>query len=170
VAPSVPTVVVVARAVVTVVVDALSSSSGHDGVPSVAVGPKTRIADAATLTSSPRSRCCDGCGLGSWADGTPTRPRSKSWCEAELSACCATATSSRAFSYWRTRRSLEVAGSGQPRSSMAATARFWDARRKSGGASASVLALASTFTPSLARRLLSRAGPRAGGVGVRPCG
>jgi hypothetical protein len=40
-APSAPTVVVVARAVVAVVVDTLSSSSGLDSVLSVAVGPKT---------------------------------------------------------------------------------------------------------------------------------
>jgi hypothetical protein len=36
-------VVVVARAVVAVVVDALISSSGFDGVPGVVVGPKTTL-------------------------------------------------------------------------------------------------------------------------------
>jgi hypothetical protein len=75
---------------------------------------------------------------------------------------------SSAISCWHTRHSSEVAGSGQPRSSMAAAVRFWDARRKSGGASAS--ALASAFAPSLARWLLSRAGPHAGDVGAQPCG
>jgi hypothetical protein len=45
---------------------------------------------------------------------------------------------------------------------MAAAARFWDARRKSGEALAS--ALVSMFAPSLVRQLLSRAGSRAGGI------
>jgi hypothetical protein len=49
---------------------------------------------------------------------------------------------------------------------MAASARFCDARLKSGRASAS----ASVLAPSLACRLLSHVGPRAGGVGARPCG
>jgi hypothetical protein len=47
---------------------------------------------------------------------------------------------------------------------MAAAARFWDARWKSGGASA------SAFAPPLARRLLSGSGARVGGVGARPRG
>jgi hypothetical protein len=51
-----------------------------------------------------------------------------------------------------------------PGSSMAAATRFWDARRKSGGASA------LAFAPSLARRLLSGSGAHAGGVGARPHG
>jgi hypothetical protein len=97
-------------------------------------------------------------------DGAPARLRFERWREAELSACCAAAASSSAFSCWRTRCSSEVAASGQPRNNMAVVARFWDAHRKSGGASAS--ALASTFAPSLARQLLSCAS----GVGVRPCG
>jgi hypothetical protein len=88
--------------------------------------------------------------------------------EAELSACCAVAASSSTFNCWRTRRSSEVAASGQLCSSMAATARFCDTRQKSGGPSAS--ALPSMFTPSLARRLLSRSGPRADGVGAQSCG
>jgi hypothetical protein len=49
-------------------------------------------------------------------------------------------------------------GSGQPRSSMAAVAKFWDARRRSGSASA------PAFAPPLARRLLLGSGARAGGV------
>jgi hypothetical protein len=119
-------------------------------------------ADAAAPTPSPRSRCWEGGGFEPWANGAQALPHSECWCEVELSACCAAAASSSAFSCWRTRRSSEIAGSGQPRSSMAAVARFWDARQESGGASAS--ALASTFAPSLAHRLLSCAGPRAGGV------
>jgi hypothetical protein len=71
------------------------------------------------------------------------------------------------FSSWRTRRSLEVAASGQPRNSMAAMARFCNAPLKSGGVSASLLAL--MFAPLLARRL-SRVGPRASGVGARARG
>jgi hypothetical protein len=43
VAPSASTVIVVAQAVVTVVVDALGSSSGFDGVPNVTVGPQTTL-------------------------------------------------------------------------------------------------------------------------------
>jgi hypothetical protein len=124
-------------------------------------------ADATAPPLSPRSRCWEGGGFEPWADRAPARPRSERWHEAELSTCCATTTSSSAFSCWRTRRSLEVAASGQPCSSMAATVRFWDARRRSGEASAS--ALVSTFAPSLARRLLSCAGPRAGSIGVRLC-
>jgi hypothetical protein len=50
---------------------------------------------------------------------------------------------------------------------MTAAARFWDAHRKSGGVS--VLVFASMFTPTLPRQLLSGTGPRAGGVGARPC-
>jgi hypothetical protein len=117
---------------------------------------------------SPRSQCWEGGGFGPCADGAPASPRSERWCEAELSACCAAAASSSAFSCWRTRRSSEVAASGQPRSSMAAAARFCDACLKSGGASGS--ALASMFAPSLARRLLSHAGLHVGGIGARPCG
>jgi hypothetical protein len=70
-----------------------------------------------------------------WEDGAPARPRSECWREAKFSACCAAAASSNNFSCWRTRRSSEVATSGQPRSSMAAAARFCDACRKSGSAS-----------------------------------
>jgi hypothetical protein len=47
---------------------------------------------------------------------------------------------------------------------MDVAARFCDARLKSGGASASALALASTLAPSLVHRSLSRVRPRAGGV------
>jgi hypothetical protein len=72
------------------------------------------------------------------------------------------------FSSWRTRRSLEVAASGQPLNSMAAMARFCNAPLKSGGVSA--LSLALMFAPSLACRLLSRVGPRASGVGARARG
>jgi hypothetical protein len=42
-APSAPTVVVVARVVVAVVVDTLGPPSSLDGVLSVAVGPKTAL-------------------------------------------------------------------------------------------------------------------------------
>jgi hypothetical protein len=41
--PSASTVVVLARAIVAVVVDALNSSSGLDGVPDVAMGPETTL-------------------------------------------------------------------------------------------------------------------------------
>jgi hypothetical protein len=41
--PSASAVVVVARAVVAVVVDSLSSSSGFDGVSGVTVGPETTL-------------------------------------------------------------------------------------------------------------------------------
>jgi hypothetical protein len=80
------------------------------------------------------------------------------WREVELSACCAAAASSSTFNCWHTHRSLEVAAFGQPRGSMAAAVRFCDARLKSGGVSASALALAlvSTLAPSLAHRSLSR--------------
>jgi hypothetical protein len=133
------------------------------------LGPRRLLTtNAAALPPSPRFRCWEGGGFGPCADGAPARPHSERWQETELSACCATAVSSNAFSCWRTRRSSEVATSGQPRISMAAAARFCDACRKSGGVSASVLA--STFAPSLARRLLSRSDPRAGGIGARPCG
>jgi hypothetical protein len=57
-------------------------------------------------------------------DGAPAHPRSERWHEAELSACCAAAASSIAFSCWHTRRSLEVAGSGQPRNNMDTVMRF----------------------------------------------
>jgi hypothetical protein len=43
VAPSAPTVVMVAQAVVAVVVDTLGPPSGLDDVPSVMVGPKTAL-------------------------------------------------------------------------------------------------------------------------------
>jgi hypothetical protein len=89
------------------------------------LGPSRLLAaDAAAPTPSPHPWCWEGGGFGPWADGTPGRPHSERWREAELSACCAAATSSSAFSCWRTRRSSEVTGSGQPRSSMAAVARF----------------------------------------------
>jgi hypothetical protein len=42
-APSTSTVVVVARAIFAVVVDTLSLSSGFDGVPGVAIRPKTNL-------------------------------------------------------------------------------------------------------------------------------
>jgi hypothetical protein len=126
------------------------------------LGPRRLLtADAAAAPPpSLRSRCREGGRFGPCADGAPTRPRSERWREAEVSACCAAAASSNTFSCWRTRRSSEVAASGQPCSSMAATARFYDARWKSGGASA----LASTFTPLLARWLLcgSWSGARVG--------
>jgi hypothetical protein len=80
--------------------------------------------DAAAPTPSPRSWCWEGGGFGPRADGAPACPRLEHWREAELSACCAAAASSSAFSCWRTRRSLEVASSGQPRSSMAVAAWF----------------------------------------------
>jgi hypothetical protein len=129
------------------------------------LGPRRLLtADAAAPTPSPRPCCCEGGGFELWADGTPARPRSERWREAELSACCVAAASSNAFNCWRIRHSSEVAGSGQPRSSLAAAARFWDAHRKRGGASA------SAFTPPLARRLLSGSGTCAGGVGARPRG
>jgi hypothetical protein len=121
-------------------------------------------ADAAALTPSSCPCCGGGGGFGPWGDGAPARPRSERWREAELSACCAAAASSSAFNCSRTRRSSEVAGSGQPHSSMATTAKFWDAHRKSDGASA------SAFVPPLARRLLSGSGMRAGGVDARPRG
>jgi hypothetical protein len=81
-------------------------------------------ADAAALTPSPCPWCWEGGGFRPWVDGAPARPCSERWREAELSACCAAAASSSAFSCWHTRRSSEVAGSGQLHSSMAAAARF----------------------------------------------
>jgi hypothetical protein len=47
---------------------------------------------------------------------------------------------------------------------MAAAAGFWNARRKSGGASA------LAFAPSLVHRLLSGSGAPAGGIGAQPHG
>jgi hypothetical protein len=89
------------------------------------LGPRRLLtADAAALAPSPHSRCREGGGFGPWANDALARPRSERWREAELSACCAAAASSSAFSYWRTRRSSEVTGSGQPCSNMAAAARF----------------------------------------------
>jgi hypothetical protein len=135
------------------------------------LGPRRLLtADVVAPPPSLRSQCWEGGEFGPCADGAPSYPRSERWREAELSSCCAVAASSNAFSCWRTHRSSEVAASGQPRSNMATTARFCDSRQKSGGASASALALASTFTPFLERRLLSRADSRASGVGGRPCG
>jgi hypothetical protein len=132
------------------------------------LGPRRLLtANATARPPSPCSRCWEGGGFRLCADGAPARLHSKRWREAELSAFCDAAASSNDFSCWRTRRSSEVAASGQPRSSMAAAVRFCDARRKTGRASAS--ALASMFTPSLARRLLLRANPLAGGIGARPC-
>jgi hypothetical protein len=140
----------VARVVVAVVVETLGPPVRLDGVRCVTVGPKTLLAaDAAAPPPSPRSRCWEGGGFRPWVDGAPARPRSECWHEAELSACCAAAASSSAFSCWRTRRSSEVAASRQPHNSMATAVRFWDAHRKIGGASASLLV--STFAPSLAR-------------------
>jgi hypothetical protein len=131
------------------------------------LGPRRLLtADAEAPTLSSRAWCWERGGFGLWVDGAPARPRSERWREAELSACCAAAASSSAFSCWRTRRSSEVASSGQPRISMATAVRFWDAHRKSGGAST----FASAFAPPLAHRLLSGSGPHAGGVGARPCG
>jgi hypothetical protein len=89
-------------------------------------------------------RCAEGATLPSCTD---------CWHDAELSACCAAAVSRRALSCCCTLHSSGVAASGQPRSSITVTARFCDALLKSGGASL------STFAPSLARRLLSRARP-----------
>jgi hypothetical protein len=77
------------------------------------LGPRQLLtADVAAPTPTPRSRCWEGGGFRSWADDAPARPRSERLCEVELSAC------------WRTRHSSEVAGSREPRSSMAAVARF----------------------------------------------
>jgi hypothetical protein len=42
-APPAPTIVVVARTVVVVIVDALSSPASFDGVPDFAVGPETAL-------------------------------------------------------------------------------------------------------------------------------
>jgi hypothetical protein len=163
--PPAPTIVVVARAVVVVVVDTLSSLASLDGVPGIAVGPETaldrrrRSPDSVPLSLLLRRRRVQP-----WADGAPAHPRSERWREAELSTCWAATASSSAFNCSRTRRSSEVAGSGQPRRSMATAARFWDARQKSGGAST------SAFAPSLVRRFLSGSVARAGGVGARPRG
>jgi hypothetical protein len=133
------------------------------------LGPRLFLtAGVAAPPPSPRSRCWEGGGFGPCADGVAARPRSERWSEDELSACCAAAASSNAFSCWRTRRSSEVAASRQPRGNMAAAARFCDAHRKSGRASLS--AFVSTFVPSLARQLLPRAGPRACDVGAWSCG
>jgi hypothetical protein len=132
-------------------------------VSGVAVGPeltldrRRRGSDSIPLSLVQRSRWIRA------ADDALARPRSERWHEAELSACCAAAASSNAFNCSRTHRSSEVAGSRQPRSSMAAAAKFWDARRKSGSASA------PTFAPPLTLRL-SGSGARAGGVCARPCG
>jgi hypothetical protein len=124
------------------------------------------------LRAQPHPRNPDFGRGGGWvrrcAEGAAFRPRSDSWLEAELSACCATANSSSALSCWRTCLSSEVAASGQPHNSMAAAARFCDARLKSGGASPPTLV--STFAPSLARRSLSCVRSRAGGVGARARG
>jgi hypothetical protein len=51
------------------------------------LGPSRLLtADVAAPTPSPRSRCWEKGGFGPWADGTPARPRSERWREAELSA------------------------------------------------------------------------------------
>jgi hypothetical protein len=133
------------------------------------LGPRRLLtADVAALPPSPLSRCWEGGGFGTWADGALCRPLSERWREAELSACCVVAASSNAFNCWCAHRSSEVAASEQPCSSMAAAVRFCDARRRSGNASTSAFAL--TFAPLSARRLLSRAAPLSGGVGARPRG
>jgi hypothetical protein len=61
----------------------------------------------------------------------------------------------------RTLLSSGVVASGQPRKSMVAAAKFYDARLKSGGPSPSTLASSST------RWLSSHVWVRVGGVGVR---
>jgi hypothetical protein len=124
-------------------------------------------ADVATPPPSPHSGCWEGGGFRPCADDAPTHPRSDCWHVAELFACCAATASTNAFSCWHTHRSSKVAASGQPRSSIATAARFCDARRKSSGASTSVLA--SMYAPLLAHQLLSCAGPRTNGVGTRAC-
>jgi hypothetical protein len=76
------------------------------------LGPRRLLTvDVATPTPSLRSPCREGGRFGPWADGAPACLRSERWREAELSACCAAAASSSAFSCWRTCRSSEVAGS-----------------------------------------------------------
>jgi hypothetical protein len=125
-------------------------SSCLDGVSDVAVGPETTLDHRCHgLGSLLTCLVLEGGGFGSWDDGALARARSERCRELELSACCAVVASSSAFSCWCTRRSSEVVSSVQPHGSMAAAARFWDARRKSGGASA----FASAFAPPLARRM-----------------
>jgi hypothetical protein len=153
-------VVVVARAVliaaitvvaVVVFVDARSSSASFDGVPGVAVGSELAL-DYRCCCPGPISTVLIpvGGGFQRCAEDAAPRPRSNRWREAELSACCAAATSSSVLSYWCTRLSSEVAASGQPCSNMAAAARLCDTLLKSSGASPPALAL--MFALSLARR------------------
>jgi hypothetical protein len=135
------------------------------------LGPKRLLtAEAAAPAPPPWPRCHGGDGSWRCTEGAAPRSRADHWCEAELSACCAAAALSSALSSWNTRLSLEVATSGQPRSSIAATARFCDAHLKSGGVSSLVLPFASTFAPSLVCRLSSCVRPRANGVRARTLG
>jgi hypothetical protein len=88
-------------------------------------GPRQILtADVTAPTPSPRPWCWDGGGFRPWADGALARPHSERWREVKLSTCCVAAASSSAFNCWRTRHSSVVAGSGQPRTSMAVVARF----------------------------------------------
>jgi hypothetical protein len=148
------------------VVNTPDPSASLDGVVGIAVGPELTL-DCRCCRPDPFSIVLmPGGGFEPCVDGAvpaAARPRSDRWHDSELSACCATAASSSALSCWHTCLSLEVAASRQPRSKMAAAAKFCDARLKSSGASP--LALASTFTPLLARRSLSWVRPQAGGVG-----
>jgi hypothetical protein len=93
------TIVVVARAVVTVVVDTLRPPSGLGGVPCIAVGPKAASdRRVAAPPPSPHSRCWEGGGFRPCADSAPALPRSEHCREAEPSVCCVAALSSNNFS------------------------------------------------------------------------
>jgi hypothetical protein len=147
------------------VVDVFGPSAGLDDVPHIAVGPEAvpdcRCGGSGPLPTLPMLRRGWIRGVCGWCSDPPAlRALERSRALRLLHR----RRLEQRFSCWRTRRSSEVATSGHPRSSMAVVARFCDARLKSGGASV----LASALAPSLARRSLSRVGPRAGGVGAPP--
>jgi hypothetical protein len=162
-APPKPVVVVVVRAVVVVVVDSFGPPPGLNGVPHVAVGPKTapdrRCRGSASLPAHSMLGRRRILAVGGWRSYPPALravARGRTLC---LLCCC------------RFKQCLQLLAHSsllRGRCLRAAAARFWDTRQKSGRASASVLA--SMFALSLAHWFLSRAGPHAGGVGARPCG
>jgi hypothetical protein len=164
VAPPASSIVMVARAVVVVVVDALSPSSGLEGVLHVAVGPEA-APDRRYCGSTAPPRALDaGKEAGSGRVWTALLPARAPSVGVRLSSPLVAPPPPRAAP--SVTGTLVAPRRSPPPDNHAAAwppARFCDARLKSGGA----LALASMFAPSLARRLLWRVGPRAGGIGAR---
>jgi hypothetical protein len=161
-------VVLAVRAVVVVVVDALSSSSGFDGVPGLAVGPEMTLDRRCRGSNSLPAPLVLGRRQIQAVGGRRSSPPAlralarggalRLLCYRSFEQCLQLlANPSLLGSYWLRAITLQHGRSGKV---MGRPPKRW---RCVG------VSIASTFAPSLAHRLLLGFGPRAGGVDARSC-